>query len=238
MVPAAVGYRSSPPEIFVVRSDWAKALCRFVSGTFLSVWPYAFSGRGEESDDHGPDGLSIYRYWIERRWSEVPDFVLWVMFNPSTATISDDNDDRAVPRCFKRSQRIVERTGLMIGAMRVVNLFARRATMIDGGSEPWPRGHVLKRPTWVGPDNDVHIAEQSAQAALTIVAWGPSLLRGRRAEWRADQVEGMVRDPWCLGVNAEKHPYYAGPRGAPMDTEIVPLAAARLHSTVGSSSGT
>jgi hypothetical protein len=193
------------------------------------MWPYAYPGLGEQGPDRRSDGLSVHRYWIERRWSDAPGFVLWVMFNPSSATVDDDNGDRAVPLCFKRSQGIVAKSGLIVGAMRVVNLFARRSTNIESDAETWPRGEALRDPAWVGPHNDDHIEEQAAQAALTIVAWGPSLVRARRAAWRADQVEEMLQSPWCLGVNAEGHPYYGGPRGASTGAEIVPLLAARCR---------
>jgi hypothetical protein len=147
------------------------------------------------------------------------------MFNPSTATITSDNVDRAVPLCLKRSQRIVAQTGLVVGAMRIVNLFARRATDVDAAL--WPRGSALRASDWVGPGNDEHIAEQADGAILTVAAWGPSLVTTKDATWRSRQVERLLRDPWCLQVNTGGHPYYAGPRGALMAADITPLSAAR-----------
>ena len=29
------------------------------------------------------DGMYVYRYWLERRWSDEPGDVPWVMFNPA-----------------------------------------------------------------------------------------------------------------------------------------------------------
>jgi hypothetical protein len=189
---------------------------------------YLYPDEGCESTEMRPDGLSVYRYWLERRWSEEPGYILWVMFNPSTAAIGSDNGDRAVPLCLKRSQRIVTQTGLMVGAMRIVNLFARRSTDVDADS--WPGGNTLRSSAWIGPSNDDHISEQAGGAALTVAAWGPSLITKKKAVWRSRRVEALLKDPWCLEVNPSGHPYYAGPRGAPTLADIVPLSVARATS--------
>jgi Protein of unknown function (DUF1643) len=91
--------------------------------------PVAFPGKGDESMEERADGeLSIYRNWIERRWdNDIPGYILWIMFNPSVATIESDGADRASPLCFQRSQRIALNRTLPVGAMRIVNLFARRS---------------------------------------------------------------------------------------------------------------
>jgi hypothetical protein len=186
-----------------------------------------FPGLGEESDDVRSDGLSVHRYWIERRWSEASAFILWIMFNPSTATILYDNTDRAVPLCKARTKQLAVQLDLSIGAMRVVNLFSRRATRTDSKAEQWGKGTSLHHPDWIGEENDGHIREQTRQAVLTVVGWGPALLQRHKAEWRAARVEKMLCDPWCLDVNADGHPYYAGPRGAATTALAVPLSVAR-----------
>jgi hypothetical protein len=143
------------------------------------------------------------------------------MFNPSRATRDADNGDGALPICIRRAKRLAADREMSVGAVRVVNLFARRAT--DVVAEGWPRGSGLDSELWIGPDNDRHIREQSERAGLTVAAWGPSLVRTRSVSWRAAQVKAMLVDPWCLSVSpVSGQPYYAGPRGARRDAAIEP----------------
>ncbi len=167
----------------------------------------------------------MYRYWIERRWSDTPGYVLWVMFNPSVATIESDGTDRAVPLCFQRSQKVAIEEGINVGAMRIVNLFARRAT--NTTAEGWPTDSALKDEMWIGPGNNECIEDQARDARLVIAGWGACSTRKKGAQWRADEVESMLANPWCLDDPGTSHPYYAGHRGARSDAGIVPLWDAR-----------
>ncbi len=188
--------------------------------------PVAFPGRGcEGTERRATDGLSVFRYWIERKWSDTPGYVLWVMFNPSVATIESDGVDRAAPLCFQRSQRIALDNDTNVGAMRVVNLFARRAT--DTDKERWPNGSALEDDLWVGSGNNECIKEQACNARLVIAAWGAYSANKKGAKWRADDVESMLSNPWCLDDPGTSHPYYAGQMGARADAGIVRLGDAR-----------
>lgn len=194
--------------------------------------PVAFPGRGSQSTELDREGHSRYRYWIERRWSDCPRFILWVMFNPSVATIESNGRDAAVPLCFERSQYIAARRMDDIGdvgGMRIVNLFARRST--DTRADGWPEGDALKSDEWIGPDNDAHIQSQVAEAAVLIAAWGGSSTVEKGAQWRADEVERILNDPWCLvpkHPHWKKHPYYAGNQlGVSRRADIVLLKQAR-----------
>jgi hypothetical protein len=62
----------------------------------------------EDRDHEG--GLSTFRYCLERRWSDEPGFVLWVMFNPSIATDQVGEDDPAVRFCIKRSKLLSKKS--------------------------------------------------------------------------------------------------------------------------------
>jgi hypothetical protein len=188
--------------------------------------PISFPGQGYESKEKDKDnGLSVYRFWIERRWSENPAFLLWVMFNPSVATIKSDGKDRAAPMCFQRSRRIANENKLDVGAIRIVNLFARRAT--DTEVERWPKHKQLDDDLWIGPGNDACIAEQASLASQVIVGWGAASTYKKGAQWRAEQVEAMLSDPWCLDHQGSSHPYYAGQRGARAKAGIIRLSDAR-----------
>ena len=93
------------------------------------------------------------------------------------------------------------------------------------------RGAELKEEVWIGPGNDECIAFQSRHAHLVIAAWGGSSTRTKGALWRAEEVQRLLSNPWCLEHPGASHPYYAGPRGARADALIVPLNVARSRTS-------
>lgn len=146
------------------------------------------------------DASGRYRYLLWRRTSLLHPFVLWVMFNPSTADA--DQDDPTIRRCAGF-------TGLAgYGSFEVVNLFAWRATdwrLLKGAPDP------------VGPKNNAVIAERAAAAELIVLAWGDP---GGHVSWQAsDRAKAVVallkpwRDRWrCLGLTKNydqpRHPLF------------------------------
>ena len=194
-----------------------------------------FPGKGVESTEVPLESPSSrYRYWIERSWNDNPDFILWIMFNPSHATIKCNRTisgrDGAVPICFGRSQRIAHYQDLSVGGMRIVNLFARRATDIHASE--WPKGKPYDHPlwdAWIGPGDLNHIRDQAKAAKRVIAAWGFDKVKNEGAKWWADSIEAELSDLWCLRHPAGKsHPYYAGPQGKPpIDADIIRLEDAR-----------
>ncbi len=188
--------------------------------TYDATWVTA---RGVESAELRPDGRPRYRYWLERRWSSEPNHLLWVLFNPSRATADGTEDDPAVKACVRRTKRhAANYPDLAIGAMRMVNLFACRAT--NTRAERWPTGDGLEALEWRGPDNAEHLEQQTRDpgVAKIVVAWGPTLVSGLRAQNRASEVLAQLGETFCLGQEAKSgQPYYAGPRsryslGAPL----------------------
>jgi hypothetical protein len=144
----------------------------------------------------------VYRYELSRRWSvAVAD--VWIMLNPSTADA--DVDDATIRRCmgFSRSWGA--------GGIRVVNLFALRATDPE---------QLRRHPDPIGPDNDGAIALAVSLARIrdgrVIVAWGSHLMSVQRGRHVRDLVGGPLL---CLGTTrrgAPRHPLYV--RG---DTRLV-----------------
>jgi hypothetical protein len=136
-----------------------------------------------------------YRYQLWRRWSAGPE-LLWILLNPSTADA--EHDDATIRKCIGFSRR------WDYGGLRVINLFAYRATApadLLAASDP------------VGPENDAVI--RSLRTRECIVAWGN---HGDFHD-RAVQVLKMLRRPvFCVGITASgqpKHPVrlsYSTPR--------------------------
>ena len=134
-----------------------------------------------------------YRYLLWRRWDERPPAV-FVLLNPSTA---DGNiDDATVRRCQGYA------LALGAGGLRIVNLFALRAT--DPGTL-----YVTQNP--IGSNNDVAICEAVRGAGLVICGWG------RHGDYldRATAVMQMLGrqgvEVKCLRLNKDgspSHPLY------------------------------
>jgi hypothetical protein len=100
-----------------------------------------------------------YRYTLERSWSSLPRYVLWLMLNPSTADAREN--DATIRRCLGYA-RAWGYTGILVG-----NLYALRSTsprMLDqvavSGGDP------------IGPDNLASVRALVARASLIVCAWG------------------------------------------------------------------
>lgn len=147
-----------------------------------------------------PDGSieAPYRYRLERvlapTFGTLPGYVLWAMLNPSKA--DHRIDDQTIKRCMYYTYR--EGYARLV----VVNLYALRATVA---------AELRRHPSPCGPDNDRHIAEEAAGAALTVVAWGSDPM----VPARAAAVRELLgdRELLCLGTNDDgqpKHPCRLG----------------------------
>lgn len=137
-----------------------------------------------------PDGA--YRYELTREWTEYGRYITWIMLNPSTADA--DRDDPTIRRCITFSRR------WGYGALRVVNLFAFRATdprALLGVEDP------------VGEENDESIKQAVGASYRTICAWGSN----PAARERAEEVRRLLcfSKLYCLGrtmYGAPRHPLY------------------------------
>lgn len=152
---------------------------------------------GSATDYRGADlsDCGRYRYALWRTWDvEAPLGlnVLWIMLNPSTA--DGAHDDATIRRCvgFARAWGY--------GGIRVVNLFAYRATH--------PRD-LWRYPEPIGPRNDAVIYRELLLCdGPVIAAWG-ALPHGRgraRAEAVAAAVRSADRLLECLGRTQDGHP--------------------------------
>ncbi len=132
-----------------------------------------------------------YRYTLERYWDDRPH-VLFVLLNPSTADEIHDDPTNRRGIGFARQWDM--------GGVVFVNLFAYRT------KDP----KVLKKfSTPVGPDNDLHIANEADRAGKIVLAWGAHGHYLRRDLRVRRLLKG--REMWHLGLTAKgqpKHPLY------------------------------
>lgn len=137
-----------------------------------------------------------YRYALTRVWDPAAPRVLFLMLNPSKAT--EVQNDPTVERCERRART------LGYGGMRVVNIFAFRATDprdLKAASDP------------NGPDNDAAIRDGVEWADDVIAAWGAHGDHHRRGAAVAALLAEMQCPALQLGLTKAghpRHPLYIG----------------------------
>lgn len=133
-----------------------------------------------------------YRYRLERILG-AGKTAAFIMVNPSTAT--EEIDDQTILMV----QTVCGKFG--IGRAIIGNIFAYRSKDITD---------LAKIENPVGPENDQHLAQIAAEAAIIVVAWGapgklPAALRHR---WRevSDILNATGKPIHCLTHLAGNHP--------------------------------
>lgn len=151
-----------------------------------------------------------YRYRLYRSWGDGP-FVVFLMFNPSTADA--EIDDPTIRKCIGFAKR------WGYPGLTVVNLFALRST------DPKAVGRALYAEA-VGPENDSAILAACGTAKEVIAAWGCGQhMKGHRD--RPTKVLKLIRETLpdlrisCLGLSADGSPRH--PLMLAYETELQPF---------------
>lgn len=132
-----------------------------------------------------------YRYTLDREWDAAGTLCVFVMLNPSTA--DGEQDDPTIRKCIGFAQRWGH------GRLRVVNLFAWRAT------DP----KEIKKVNYpVGPENDAVIAAAIREANFVVAAYGAHGAYGGRNHQVCDifRREGITTH--AVKLTDEGHPYH------------------------------
>lgn len=139
-----------------------------------------------------------WRYELTRKWDEAVD-LHFIMLNPSTADA--DIDDPTIRKCIGFA-----RIG-GFGGIRIVNLFAHRAT---NPKELLTCDYSLA----VGPENDAHIRKIPARSTI-VAAWGSFPYDHNALYRRIDEVKMLTAGGgmrWtCVkksGVNPVVRPWH------------------------------
>ncbi|WP_432797473.1 DUF1643 domain-containing protein [Poriferisphaera sp. WC338] len=126
-----------------------------------------------------------YRYTLHRIWDTSKPYCMFVGLNPSTA--DEIQNDPTVRRCIGYA------IDWNFGGLIMTNIFSFRATdPKDMKAHPEP----------VGPKNNYWLKKVSADAGLTLCAWGN---HGSHLD-RATQVIPLLTNPHCLKVTGAGHP--------------------------------
>jgi hypothetical protein len=132
-----------------------------------------------------------YRYSLTRTWCPEAPRMVFLMLNPSTADAF--RNDPTVERCERRAR------SQGFGALRVVNLFAWRAT------DP----AALKRAAApIGPENDAAISDAAQWGNLLLAAWGVHGAQMGRGPAVVASLRARGFALHHLGCTKEGHPLY------------------------------
>lgn len=132
----------------------------------------------------------VYRYALWRRWNRLGPRALFIMLNPSTADAAVD--DPTIRRCISFARK------WNMGGIRVVNLFALRAT------DP---AELLKAKNPQGDDNFGFIERSIDKQGIAIAAWGANKAVTEQIEWRARNLFRALGVPlYALRITSDGHP--------------------------------
>lgn len=143
-----------------------------------------------------------YRYSLTRIWDGSKGILLYILLNPSTADAF--NDDAAIRSCT----RLAKENGY--GGLRVVNLFALRATK--------PQNLVgLPKHELIGEEWEKYIIDSIENSHTIALGWGNSVkeLKGvkdfNREQEVAEYLDSKGFEYFCLELTKKscpKHPLY------------------------------
>jgi hypothetical protein len=163
---------------------------------------FSLSAPDELVADAVISGDGAYRYTLARTWEPNVERLGFVMLNPSTADAMVD--DPTIRRCmgFARRQGF--------GGIRVVNLFAYRATK----PADLLAAHAAGVDVTGGAAADEWIARMNNDKPI-VFAWGAVLARTRWHEQRVDEIVRTLDRPriFALGTTKDghpRHPLYLG----------------------------
>lgn len=141
----------------------------------------------------------IYRYDLRRTWDLSKKILLYVMLNPSTA--DSYQDDPTIRVCMARASM------MGFGGIRVVNLFAYRAT---SPAELYLRLQERNYDYIIGPENDqwIGLALEDIQTGAVLCAWGGNgklLDRGRDVH---KLIESYSWSPMVIDLTKDGEPVH------------------------------
>lgn len=131
-----------------------------------------------------------YRYALWRMWSSIRPVLMVIGLNPSTA--NEVKTDPTITRVVVRADR------MGFGGLLMANLYALVS------SDPKV---LLVEPDAVGEYNDSFLHLMIQMSDLQLCGWGSF----KPVKKRAPAVFQMLKEPYCLGTNADgqpKHPLY------------------------------
>lgn len=130
-----------------------------------------------------------YRYTLTRVWDDTAPRCLFIMLNPSTAT--EIANDPTIERCERRAR------ALGYGAMRIVNIFAFRAT------DP---SDLKRADDPVGTDNLQALADGATWADDVLCAWGAHGAHLNQGRATARGLAATCTKLRTLGLTKDGHP--------------------------------
>ena len=133
-----------------------------------------------------------YRYSLWRIWEPSMEKVAFLMINPSTANINED--DATTQRCIDFAKKFG------YGGLYIINLYAYIDTKKEN-LRPLPL-EVAR-----GPENKANILSVLSKVSRVIYAYGTAIIEpGPEPEW----LKSLISNPYCLEHTNEGYPHHPG----------------------------
>ena len=138
-------------------------------------------------------GNEEYRYTLSRTWDDSLPSVLFLLMNPSTASIKAN--DPTVAKCCRYAM------AWGYGSLWVGNSCAYRAT---------DQKRLITAPDPIGPENDKYLVEMADQASLIVMAYGSphKSLRDRGPQVARLLSRGGTRPLYVLKLSKDGTPWH------------------------------
>ena len=158
-----------------------------------SIISSAILGHCPSDHELGP----VYRYVLGRYWDTSKPRLLYVMLNPSIADA--DIDDPTIRVCIGRAHM------MGYGSIRVVNLFAFRAT---SPIELYDHVRARNLDYIIGPENDEYIYREleDTETGAVLCAWGGHGTLVDRGRTVRDMIHSIGWKPLVIGLTSGRDP--------------------------------
>jgi hypothetical protein len=158
------------------------------------------------------DGANdCYRTILSVTWDESAPAVLWVMMNPSVATV--EYADPTLIKTLGFTRRWVSKQGRGYGRMLIGNIHAYRAT---------DNRRLMDVADPVGPSNDTALLHMAQNSEIVVLAYGlppmPLRARGMQVAFMLKTAGADLRVMKLTADGTPSHPLYL-----PHDTKPVPF---------------
>lgn len=146
-----------------------------------------------------------YRYYYSKSWGDKTNILTFIMFNPSTADIN--NDDATIKNCIK----IAYHSGFE--GIEVVNLFSLRSPNVSYLNK------IAQIDEIQNDENKAYLEKVLANSKNIVFAWGSHALTCKKKNIMDNRKEKAIglsinqnNNLYCISINKNNSPAHPGPQ--------------------------
>lgn len=146
-----------------------------------------------------------YRYYYSKTWGDKTNILTFIMFNPSTADI--DNDDATIKNCIK----VAYVSGFE--GIEVINLFSLRSPNVSYLNK------IASISDIQDDNNEAYLTNVLANSKNIVLAWGSHTLTCEKKSIMDNRKEKAIKlsinqnkNIYCISMNKNNAPTHPGPQ--------------------------